>query len=165
MRRLVGGDKGRDIAYQLPSQARRTRHGENSFNLLPKKHRQTLKQHPSSFPPRLNSHFSRLLHPPTPERHRGNRGMGALRSGRSGSSLPPFPSHSLLLLWWGLSPKATVLQEERCLQHGLLLRLQYLLRHHEAPPPPPPPLTSVSLCCLSHSFPPPLSVWHFLLPF
>lgn len=55
MRRLVGGDKGRDIAYQLPSQARRTRHGENSFNLLPKKHRQTLKQHPSSFPPRLNS--------------------------------------------------------------------------------------------------------------
>lgn len=96
------------------------------------KHRQTLKQHPSSFPFQIrfpSSHFTLQSLSSTGE-------TGALQSVHKGSSLP-----LLRTLLFSLAP-AWPLPKGRCssgicLQCGLLLRLQYLLRHQEASFYPP----------------------------
>lgn len=94
MTKLVGGDKGRDIAYQLPSQARQIWQMKTASIYCQEKHRQTLKQHPSSFPFQTqfhSSHFSTLQ----PLSSTGE--TGTLQSVHSGSSLLP-PSLSLFSL-------------------------------------------------------------------
>lgn len=105
------------------------------------KHRQTLKQHPSSFTFQIRfpcSHFTLQSLSSTGE-------TGALQSVHKGSSLP-----LLRTLLFSLAP-ARSLPKGRCssgicLQCGLLLRLQYLLRHQEASFYPPSSFFFSDLC-------------------
>lgn len=146
MTKLVGGDKGRGIAYKLPSQGRQIWQMKTPSIYCQGKHRQTLKQHPSSFSFQTQFHSSHSSNPWAAQEKRGHYSQ-------STSLYHPFPLCSSPLLQPSLFSKAAVLKEKMCLQCGLLPRLQHLLRYQETLLSPLLLFWPVSLYCLSHFSP------------